>query len=1315
MQPAGPADRPPGGLAGRLGRCAAAAGGCGADLAGGHPVAARAARAAARLHPSPPRRAAAAPPAVARGRRVRGGRAGATAAGAAAPPRASLPVAAGGARPRRPVRRRHGGGGTRSPAALPRPPPPPRAPSRPARRRFRRAILWLEAWLESNAFLLSTTVVFAFLNVAVFYSASTPEWRRRAGGPVATQWLFATSRGSAAVLTLNAAVTILLAARSLLTALRGTVLNLFLPLDAAMPTFHAVVGAASVAAAAVHTGAHFARFAATGAVEWRGGLNGTTSLFVTGVGLVAVLGGLAVVATPRLRQRHYERFYFVHVGLATLFFPLLFLHGVHRGVHVTYRYVGPAVLVYLADKAFRHHRTVRATVTVRPGNVGAVPGARGALRLRLPRLFPYTAGQYARICVPAISRTQWHPFTIASAPHEADMTFYIAESGDWTAALGRLLKGGGGDGGDGRDGGDGGDGDGRNAADDGGEAGGRGVDVRVRGPYGAPAQHWGQFEQIILIGGGVGATPFVAITKDIHHRLKAVEAHARTCAETAKAGLPPWFSAPPRGTAAAAGGGWGGPRWARDVTVPADSSEEESGSSADGLAPISRRKAGGAAASGGGASNADGGAHASDGTLQRLFDDTPPLSTSYIKVVGGGAAATAASATATASAAAAAASSSTADVGNVRSIAALLAASAADQSVDALHGGGGGALRRLRRRDDRRVGPARRGGGVTRRGDALVSVHSAAGSSGSSGSSSGSSRGGAGAVGGRAPAKVPALQLPTDASDDGAGDRPLDGGSVGIDTASVDSSGSDGEGDEDDVDDATDGRHSRPLRVVALQVLHSVLASMLLVWTVAIRYTLVAMALVLGGLDPATTGTGLYRYAGLTVADLGLSLVSAVVLTLSVLLEAHEIGPAYFSHWGSLVDCAILLPLSWVNVVVDVLYLAGRHGASLTWWWILNLALLWPALFAAYSFRLHRVIGSRVSLAERASSAGEAATRRVDFLWTAKTPADDSWLVSELLPLTMDEDKPLSSPLSTPATSVANASFRRGRSGSSGSWAQTWGGAKAPAGGSSVGAPQTPLAAAAATAAAPGAAAAAAAATERRARTGDGAVHLHRYLTRAPPAVEPWMADLTTVPLRTNYGRPDWARLFCDMADRTPSGSTVGIFFCGPPPMAAAVARAAAAAMRRSMAAGLCAGVLSAGALHGNGISSNLVLGRPCDGDGGCGGATVPDPSAASTAACVRVATGGGGTAAAAESAGEGRTAGGALARGSGSWRRWAWAPAPADGGGVPPPPSAAAAAAAAAHRAAAVVRQADADAAAAAAVAYGLNVRFCFRKEKFG
>jgi len=418
---------------------------------------------------------------------------------------------------------------------------------RRARHRFRRATLWLETWLESNAFLLSTTVVFAFLNVAVFYSASTPEWRRRAGGPLAPQWLFATARGSAAVLTLNAAVTILLAARSLVTALRGTVLNLFLPLDAAMPTFHAVVGAATVAAAAVHTGAHFARYAAAGAVEWRGGLNGTTCLFVTGVSLVAVLGCLAVVATPRLRQRHYERFYFVHVGLATLFFPLLFLHGVHRGVHVTYRYVGPAVLVYLADKAFRHHRTVRATVTVRPGNVGAVPGARGALRLRLPRLFSYTAGQYARICVPAISRTQWHPFTIASAPHEADMTFYIAESGDWTAALGRLLTGGG-------DTAGGGGGD----AGDGGEAGGHGVDVRVRGPYGAPAQHWGQFEQIILIGGGVGATPFVAITKDIHHRLKAVEAHAQTCAATAKAGLPPWFAAPPRGTAAAAGGGGGG-------------------------------------------------------------------------------------------------------------------------------------------------------------------------------------------------------------------------------------------------------------------------------------------------------------------------------------------------------------------------------------------------------------------------------------------------------------------------------------------------------------------------------------------------------------------------------------------------------------------------------------------------------------------------------------------------------------------------------------------------------------------------------------
>eukprot|EP00737_Agarophyton_chilense_P004429 gb/GEZJ01005574.1/.p1 GENE.gb/GEZJ01005574.1/~~gb/GEZJ01005574.1/.p1 ORF type:complete len:100 (+),score=4.99 gb/GEZJ01005574.1/:255-554(+) len=78
-------------------------------------------------------------------------------------------------------------------------------------------------------------------------------------------------------------------------------------------------------------------------------------------------------------------------------------------------------------------------------------------------------------------------FTMASAPQEENILFFIKKAGDWTGDLYNLCKAGlhprt------------------RVPVDS--------FEVKIRGPYGAPAQHVGQYEKILLISGGVGATPF---------------------------------------------------------------------------------------------------------------------------------------------------------------------------------------------------------------------------------------------------------------------------------------------------------------------------------------------------------------------------------------------------------------------------------------------------------------------------------------------------------------------------------------------------------------------------------------------------------------------------------------------------------------------------------------------------------------------------------------------------------------------------------------------------------------------------------------
>ena len=176
---------------------------------------------------------------------------------------------------------------------------------------------------------------------------------------------------------------------------------------------------------------------------------------------------------------------------AALMFPLLIFHGVDRGVPETWKWILPAMIIYAIDRIIRRFQITNVAIKLTGAESRIKAG--GLLEIRLNKLFNFRAGQYAEIAVPELSK-EWHPFTIASAPHESEMLFYIKQSGDWTEKLGESI-----------------------------EERIKGVEnrpllVRVRGPFGAPAQHTKNYKRVVLISAGVGATPFTAISKDLHHR-----------------------------------------------------------------------------------------------------------------------------------------------------------------------------------------------------------------------------------------------------------------------------------------------------------------------------------------------------------------------------------------------------------------------------------------------------------------------------------------------------------------------------------------------------------------------------------------------------------------------------------------------------------------------------------------------------------------------------------------------------------------------------------------------------------------------------
>lgn len=65
--------------------------------------------------------------------------------------------------------------------------------------------------------------------------------------------------------------------------------------------------------------------------------------------------------------------------------------------------------------------------------VGVLMHPAGAMELRFIKpSFKYKPGQWLYLNVPEVSKFQWHPFTISSAPDDPYVSCHIRQVGDWT-------------------------------------------------------------------------------------------------------------------------------------------------------------------------------------------------------------------------------------------------------------------------------------------------------------------------------------------------------------------------------------------------------------------------------------------------------------------------------------------------------------------------------------------------------------------------------------------------------------------------------------------------------------------------------------------------------------------------------------------------------------------------------------------------------------------------------------------------------------------------------------------------------------------
>ncbi|KAJ8768781.1 hypothetical protein K2173_023685 [Erythroxylum novogranatense] len=341
--------------------------------------------------------------------------------------------------------------------------------------------------------------------------------------------------------------------RKTLTMLRSSFLNNFIPFDDNI-NFHKMIALLIAIATVVHTIAHLAcnfplltscpreKFMAIVGPLFKYQQPTYWSLLSTTVGITGILLILIMTYSFTLATHYFRKnivklpgpfhhlagfnsFWYAH-HLLIFSYILLFLHGYVLIFDkpwyekTTWMYIIVPVLLYLCERLFSrfqnqiNHGVSVIKAVVYSGNVLA-------LYMSKPPGFKYQSGMYIFVKCPDLSQFEWHPFSITSAPGDDYLSVHIRTLGDWTTALrkkfeklceppaakqkpGSLMR------------------MQTKALSDSNyeEVQATFPRILIKGPFGAPAQNYKKYDILLLVGLGIGATPFISIIKDLLYHIK---------------------------------------------------------------------------------------------------------------------------------------------------------------------------------------------------------------------------------------------------------------------------------------------------------------------------------------------------------------------------------------------------------------------------------------------------------------------------------------------------------------------------------------------------------------------------------------------------------------------------------------------------------------------------------------------------------------------------------------------------------------------------------------------------------------------------
>ncbi len=246
---------------------------------------------------------------------------------------------------------------------------------------------------------------------------------------------------------------------------------------------------------------------------WDGQVNTSGTL------LLITIIFMIITASPYIRRKAFEVFYYFHILFSIAMMGFAFYHSgmlvpllasilwggdiLMRIVYMAHvRYPSKATIITLTDTVVEIRFSKVEGFDYNPGQVSNMHDHELSVILHshdhILMFHPHihlNVSKYVKIAVPELSLFQWHPISISSSPHQHDVTLHVRKVGVWTSRLHELSQK-------------------KNS-----------IHILLEGPYGSLGVDLtsNRYSMVMMLSGGIGVTPMQSITHQLMYEHETKE------------------------------------------------------------------------------------------------------------------------------------------------------------------------------------------------------------------------------------------------------------------------------------------------------------------------------------------------------------------------------------------------------------------------------------------------------------------------------------------------------------------------------------------------------------------------------------------------------------------------------------------------------------------------------------------------------------------------------------------------------------------------------------------------------------------------